>query len=404
MPTRQSSAATHYDWRGKNASGQSVRGEIHANGEAIATATLRRQGIMVTSITKKRAARKQTITNKDIAVLTRQLATMFKSGIPLLQSFDILAQSQNKESMATLITTIRNDVETGSSLHTAFRQHPLLFNELYCNLVAAGEQAGILEELLERLASYKEKTLALRQKIRTAIMYPLAILTVAFVVMIVIMLWVIPAFKQVFNNFGAELPAPTLFVIAMSDALVQHGLIIFTALSAGIYYFFYTWKRSRAMQARMDRLMLYLPILGTLLKKAIWARWSRTLSTMFSAGIPLVDALTSVAAASGNIVYEEATVHIRHAVHTGSSLTVAMDSTRLFPNLATQMVAIGEESGSLDQMLNKVADFYESEVDEATATLSSLMEPFIIVVLGILIGGLVVALYLPIFKLGAVVS
>jgi type IV pilus assembly protein PilC len=404
MPTRQSSAEIHYDWRGKNASGQSVRGEIHANGEAMATATLRRQGIMVTSITKKRAARKQTITSKDIAVLTRQLATMFKSGIPLLQSFDILAQSQSKVSMATLITTIRNDVETGSSLHTAFRQHPLLFNELYCNLVAAGEQAGILEELLERLASYKEKTLALRQKIRTAIMYPLAILMVAFAVMIVIMLWVIPAFKQVFNNFGAELPAPTLFVIAMSDALVQHGWIIFTVLSACIYYFFYTWKRSRAMQSRMDRLMLHLPVLGTLLKKAIWARWSRTLSTMFSAGIPLVDALTSVAAASGNIVYEEATVHIRHAVHTGSSLTVAMDGTRLFPNLATQMVAIGEESGSLDQMLNKVADFYESEVDEATATLSSLMEPFIIVVLGILIGGLVVALYLPIFKLGAVVS
>lgn len=404
MATRQQAQNDAlYSWRGRDAHGRSARGEMRAQGASVVTATLRRQGIFVTRISKKRLQRKQKITEKDIAVFTRQLATMLKAGIPLLQSFDILAQGQAKESMSSLVLAIRKDVETGTSLNTAFRKYPLLFNHLYCNLVAAGEQAGILDQLLERLATYHEKTISIKHKIRTAIVYPSAILAVAFGVTTVIMIWVIPAFKEVFSNFGADLPAPTMVVIAVSDFVVQHGVVLFGALAAAVYYFFHTWKRSRKMQARMDKLMLRLPVFGMIFRKAVWSRWTRTLATMFSAGIPLVDSLESVGAASGNIVYEEATGHIRNAVHTGSSLTVAMENTELFPNLVTQMVSIGEESGSLDQMLNKVADFYESEVDEAVTAMSSLMEPFIIVILGILIGGLVVALYLPIFKLGAVV-
>jgi type IV pilus assembly protein PilC len=404
MATRQQTPPDAlYAWRGRDMNGKSARGEMRAQGAAIVTATLRRQGIFVTRITRKRFQRKQKITEKDIAVFTRQLATMLKAGIPLLQSFDILAQGQSKETLSSLIQAIRKDVETGTSLNTAFRKFPLLFNDLYCNLVAAGEQAGILDQLLERLASYKEKTMAIKHKIKTAIVYPSAILTVAFAVTAVIMIWVIPAFKEVFSNFGADLPTPTLIVIALSDFVVTHGVLLLGAITASSYYFFYTWKRSRTMQARMDKLMLRLPVFGIILRKAVWSRWNRTLATMFSAGIPLVDSLGSVGAASGNHVYAQATESIRNAVHNGTSLTVAMENTELFPNLVTQMVSIGEESGSLDQMLNKVADFYENEVDEAVTAISSLMEPFIIVILGILIGGLVVALYLPILKLGAVV-
>lgn len=404
MATRQQTPSeARYVWRGRDTNGKAARGEMRAQGASVVTATLRRQGIFVTKITKKRFEHKQKITEKDIAVFTRQLATMLKAGIPLLQSFDILAQGQSKETLSSLILAIRKDVETGTSLNTAFRKFPLLFNDLYCNLVAAGEQAGILDQLLERLATYKEKTISIKHKIRTAIVYPAAILMVALGVTTVIMIWVIPAFKEVFSNFGADLPAPTLIVIGLSDFVVQHGVFLFGAMAAALYYFFHTWKRSRKLQARMDKLILRLPVFGMIFRKAVWSRWNRTLATMFSAGIPLVDSLESVGAASGNIVYEEATVSIRNAVHTGSSLTVAMENTELFPNLVTQMVSIGEESGSLDQMLNKVADFYESEVDEAVTAMSSLMEPFIIVILGILIGGLVVALYLPIFKLGAVV-
>ncbi|HEY6772355.1 MAG TPA: type II secretion system F family protein, partial [Oxalicibacterium sp.] len=294
-------------------------------------------------------------------------------------------------------------VETGTSLNQAFRKFPLYFDPLFCNLVAAGEQAGILEDLLTRLAVYKEKTLAIKSKIKSAMFYPVSILAVAFIVTAVIMIWVVPAFKDVFKSFGADLPAPTLLVIAISDFFVANWYIIFGGLFAALYLFFQSWRRSVKMQRTMDRLLLKVPIFGSVIRKATIARWTRTLSTMFAAGVPLVESLDSVGGASGNAVYMDATRAIQTEVSTGTSLTVAMQNADVFPNMVTQMVAIGEESGSLDSMLGKVADFYEAEVDDAVASLSSLMEPLIMVILGVLIGGLVVAMYLPIFKLGSVV-
>jgi type IV pilus assembly protein PilC len=394
---------TVFLWEGKDKAGRSVRGELRAGGEAIVNVTLRRQGILVTKVKKKvyRAGKK--ITDKDLTMFTRQLATMMKAGVPLLQSFDIVGRGHANPSMAKLIMDLRADVETGTSLNNAFRKYPLYFDALFCNLVGAGEQAGILEDLLTRLAIYKEKTLALKAKIKSALMYPCSILAIAFIVTAVIMIWVVPAFKQVFASFGADLPAPTLMVMAISEFFVKWWYLIFGGIFGSLYFFFQSWQRSVKMQNAMDRFMLRLPVFGGVIRKATIARWTRTLATMFAAGVPLVEALDSVGGASGNYVYLEATRRIQTEVSTGTSLTMAMQNTEVFPSLVTQMVAIGEESGALDAMLGKVADFFEEEVDEAVAALSSLMEPMIMVILGVLIGGLVVAMYLPIFKLGSVV-
>jgi type IV pilus assembly protein PilC len=323
--------------------------------------------------------------------------------VPLLQAFDIVGRGHANPAVAKLLLDIKADVETGSSLSQAFRKYPLYFDALYCNLVAAGEQAGILDTLLERLATYKEKILAIKSKIKSALFYPVSIIIVAFVITAVIMIFVIPAFKEVFKSFGADLPAPTLLVMAISDFFVAYWWAIFGIIFGGFYAFFEAWKRSEKVQMAMDRLLLRLPIFGDIIRKAVIARWSRTLSTMFAAGVPLVESLDSVGGAAGNYVYKAATKQIQGEVSTGTSLTNAMTNVNLFPNMVTQMVAIGEESGALDSMLSKVADFFEQEVDDAVEAMSSLMEPIIMVVLGTLIGGMVVAMYLPIFKLGAVI-
>jgi type IV pilus assembly protein PilC len=364
---------------------------------------MRRQGILVTKVKKRRLSGGSAIKQKDIAIFTRQLATMMRAGVPLIQSFDIVARGSTNPRLTRMLTDIRSDVETGTSLSAAFRKHPLYFDALYSNLVEAGEAGGILEALLERLSIYQEKTMAIKNKIRSALIYPVAVLVVAFVVTAVIMIFVIPAFKEVFRSFGADLPAPTLVVIAMSEFFVKYWYLIFGILIGGVYVFFETWKRSPRMQMTMDRLLLRVPVFGDLVMKSSVARWTRTLSTMFAAGVPLVEALDSVGGASGNAVYAQATEQIQKDVSTGSALTTSMQTTGVFPTMVIQMCAIGEESGSLDQMLGKAAEFFEDEVDEAVKGLSSLLEPIIIVVLGTLIGGIVVAMYLPIFKLGAVV-
>lgn len=392
-----------FEWEGKDKNGKTVRGEIRSGGEAAVSATLRRQGVMITKVKKRRMSGGKSIKQKDIAIFTRQLATMMKAGVPLLQSFDIVARGSTNPKLTRLLNDIRSDVETGTSLSAAFRKHPLHFNALYANLVEAGEAGGILEQLLERLALYEEKTLALKSKIKSALMYPVAVMVVAFVVLTVIMIFVIPAFKDVFSSFGADLPAPTLFVIALSEFFVAYWWIIFGLLFGGGYFFMQTWRRSEKMQMTMDRLLLRIPVFGELINKSVIARWTRTLSTMFAAGVPLVEALDSVGGASGNAVYAQATEKIQKDVSTGSALTNAMQSTGVFPTMVLQMASIGEESGSLDHMLGKAAEFYEDEVDEMVKGLSSLMEPFIIVILGTLIGGIVVSMYLPIFKLGSVV-
>ncbi len=392
-----------YEWEGKDRNGRIVRGETRAGGENQVQAMLRRQGILATKIKKRRMRSGKAIKPKDIAVFTRQLATMMKAGVPLLQSFDIVGRGNANPSVTKLLNDIRTDVETGTSLSAAFRKHPLYFNALYCNLVEAGEAAGILEDLLDRLATYMEKTEAIKSKIKSALMYPIAVIVVAFVVVTIIMIFVIPAFKEVFTNFGADLPAPTLFVMGMSEFFVKWWWLIFGVLGGGLYFFLQAWKRSEKVQMFMDRLLLKLPIFGDLVEKSVIARWTRTLSTMFAAGVPLVESLDSVGGAAGNSVYKIATDKIQNEVATGTSLTAAMSNVNLFPSIVLQMTAIGEESGALDHMLGKAADFYEAEVDEMVAGLSSLMEPIIIVVLGTVIGGIVVSMYLPIFKLGQVV-
>ncbi len=389
-------------WEGKDKSGKIVKGELRAAGKETASAQLRRQGITVTKI-KKGGGGGKAVTEKDITLFTRQLATMMKSGVPLIQSFDIVGKGHSNPKVARLLLDIKTDVETGSSLAQAFRKYPLFFDNLYCNLIDAGEQAGILDTLLERLATYKEKTQAIKSKIKSALFYPVSIIVVAFVITAVIMIFVIPAFKELFSNFGADLPGPTLVVMAISDYFVTYWYLIFGIGGGGLYAFFYAWKRNKKVQDMMDRIMLKLPIFGQLIRIASIARWARTLSTMFAAGVPLVEAFDSVAGASGNVVYFDATKQIQREVSTGSGLTVAMQNTNVFPSMVLQMAAIGEEAGSLDSMLSKVADFYEAEVDDAVEALSSLMEPIIMVVLGTLIGGMVVAMYLPIFKMGQVV-
>ncbi|HEY9826237.1 MAG TPA: type II secretion system F family protein [Stenomitos sp.] len=393
-----------FTWEGRNRDGKTVRGEMRAATESVVQTTLRRQGITNARVKKLRIKSGGKVTEKDIALFTRQLATMMRSGVPLLQSFDIVGRGHANPAVGKLLLDIKSDVETGSSLSQAFRKYPLHFDALYCNLVAAGEQAGILETLLDRLATYKEKILAIKSKIKSALFYPVAVIVVALIITAVIMIFVIPAFKEVFQSFGADLPAPTLMVIAISDFFVAYWWAIFGVIGGGVYAFFESWKRSEKMQMAMDRLLLRLPIFGDIIRKSVIARWTRTLATMFAAGVPLVESLESVGGAAGNYVYKAATREIQSEVATGINLTTSMQGVNLFPNMVTQMVAIGEESGALDSMLGKVADFFEQEVDDAVEAMSSLMEPMIMVVLGTLIGGMVIAMYLPLFKLGAVVS
>ena len=393
----------NFTWEGKDKSGKIVKGELRAGGEAVVQATLRRQGILVSKVKKQKAGSGGKVTEKDVSLFTRQMATMMKAGVPLLQAFDIVGKGHANPAVARLLGELKMEVETGSSLASAFRKYPAHFDALFCNLVSAGEQAGILETLLDRLASYKEKIIAIKSKIKAALFYPIAIIVVAFIITAIIMIFVIPSFKQVFTAFGADLPAPTLFVMAISDAFVKYWYLIFGGIFGGLYSFLSLWKRSVPVQIAMDRLLLKAPVFGDLVRKSTIARWTRTLSTMFAAGVPLVEALDSVGGASGNFVYVLATKEIQNKVSTGTSLTVAMQESNVFPRMVIQMCSIGEESGALDSMLSKVADFFEAEVDDAVEALSSLMEPLIMVVLGTLIGGMVIAMYLPIFKMGQAV-
>ncbi len=401
--SRRDPRAITYQWEGKDKSGKAVRGDIRASGENVIKATLRRQGVMVTKIKKQKMGGGGRVSEKDITLFSRQLATMMKAGVPLLQAFDIVGKGATNPAVGKLLMAVKMEVETGSPLAAAFRKYPQYFDPLFCNLVAAGEQAGILEMMLDRLATYKEKTLAIKSKIKTALFYPVAIIAVAFVIVALIMIFVIPAFKTVFANFGADLPMPTLVVMAISEFFVAYWYLIFGIAFGGVYGFLKLWKKSLAVQIFMDRLALKVPVFGDLIRKATVARWTRTCSTMFAAGVPLVEALDSVGGASGNWVYANATKQIQSEVSTGTALTVAMDNTKVFPNMVLQMVSIGEETGALDSMLGRVADFYEAEVDDAVDALASLMEPMIMVVLGSLIGGIVIAIYLPIFKMGQAV-
>jgi type IV pilus assembly protein PilC len=399
-PAAEGAKQFNYSWTGKDKSGKVVKGELRAPGESLVVATLRRQGIQVSSVKKVSARGGKKITEKDITIFTRQLAVMMKAGVPLLQAFEIVGRGHANPSVGKLLIDIKTDVETGSSLAQAFRKYPLYFDALFCNLVGAGEAAGILDTLLDRLATYKEKIIAIKGKIKSALFYPVSIIVVALVVTAVIMIFVIPVFKDLFKSFGADLPGPTLVVMAISDWFIGNWWWLFPGGGAGIWFFFYTWKRSTKMQQVIDRLTLKIPVFGDVIRKATIARWCRTLSTMFAAGVPLVESLDSVAGAAGNYVYYAATKKIQQEVSSGTALTAAMTNSEVFPSMVLQMVAIGEESGALDSMLSKVADFFEQEVDEAVDSLSSLMEPAIMVILGGLIGGIVVAMYLPIFKMG----
>jgi type IV pilus assembly protein PilC len=400
---REKSREALFLWEGRDKLGRTVKGEMRAGGESVVAATLRRRGVMQPKIKKATFSRGKRISGKDIAIFTRQLATMMKAGVPLMQSFDIVGRGHGNPTMGRLLNDIRADIETGTSLNQAFRKYPLYFDALFCNLVAAGEQAGILESLLDRLAVYQEKTLALKGKIKKAMFYPAAIIIVAVLITAIIMIFVIPSFKSVFASFGAQLPLATEVVIAMSDFIVAWWWIILLGFGGGLYFLIQAWKRSPKVQLVIDRTVLKLPVLGDLVVKASVARWSRTLATTFAAGVPLVEALDSVGPASGNAVYKDATRSVQSEVNMGTALAVAMQNTNVFPNMAVQMTSIGEESGSLDAMLSKVADYYEREVDETVDALASLIEPVIMVVLGVIIGGLVIAIYLPIFKMGQVV-
>ena len=390
-------------WEGVDRNNKPLRGEMRAVSETVATTNLRRQGIRVVKIKRQSFRGGRSVNEKDITFFTRQLATMLKAGVPLLQSFDIIARGHNNARFSRLMLDLKNKVETGSSLSQAFREHPKHFDQLYCNLVQAGETAGMLDAILDRLATYKEKILAIKGKIKSALFYPIAVIVVAIVVTFVIMIFVIPAFKSVFSSFGANLPFLTQVVIDISDFVVAYWwamLIIVVGVFMGIRL---SIKRSESMRYLVHRLSLKIPIIGSILEKATIARWTRTLQTMFAAGVPLVESLDAVGGASGNMVYIAATKRIQTDVSTGTSLTNAMSAVNLFPPMVLQMTQIGEESGSLDNMLGKIADFYEREVDDAVTALSSLLEPIIIVFLGVVVGGLVVAMYLPIFKLGAVI-
>jgi type IV pilus assembly protein PilC len=393
-----------FNWEGVDKNNKTIRGDLRAASETVVTTTLRRQGIRVIKIKRLSLRGGGSIKERDITFFTRQLSTMMRAGVPLLQSFDIVARGHSNARFSRMLLDIKGQVESGTSLSQAFRRHPMHFDGLYCNLIAAGEQAGVLDTVLDRLATYKEKILAIKGKIKAALFYPAMVITVAIVVVTVIMVFVIPSFKEVFSSFGASLPGPTLMVIAISDFFVAYWYMVVALMIGAAIGAWFMWKRVPAFRRIFDRISLKIPIIGKVLRQAAIARWSRTLATMFAAGVPLVDALDSVAGAAGNQVYADATRRIRTDVSTGTSLSGAMIATDVFPNMVLQMTQIGEESGSLDGMLNKVADFYEREVDDAVTALSSLMEPLLMVFLGIIVGGLVIAMYLPIFKLGSVVG
>jgi len=390
-------------WEGVDRNNKPLRGEMRAVSETVATTNLRRQGIKVVKIKRQTFRGGRSVSDKDITFFTRQLATMLKAGVPLLQSFDIIARGHSNARFSRLMMDIKSKVETGSSLSQAFREHPKYFDALYCNLVQAGETAGMLDGVLDRLATYKEKILAIKSKIKSALFYPISVIVIAIVVTWVIMIFVIPAFKQVFASFGANLPWLTQVVIDISDFFVKWWWAMFIVIVGAVVGIRLSIKRSETVRFAVHRLSLKIPVIGGILEKATIARWTRKLQTMFAAGVPLVESLDAVGGASGNMVYIQATKKIQTEVSTGTSLTNAMASTNLFPTMVLQMVQIGEESGSLDNMLGKVADYYEREVDDAVAALSSLLEPVIICFLGVVVGGLVVAMYLPIFKLGAVI-
>jgi type IV pilus assembly protein PilC len=393
-----------FAWEGRDKRGARIKGKSLAPDEQALRAELRRQGVAPTRVRKQSQGRKGGKVNAgDIAIFSRQLSTMLAAGIPLVQGFEIVANGNDKPSMQKLILDIKADVEGGTSLHEALAKHPLYFDDLYVNLVEAGEQAGALESLLDKVATYKEKTEALKKKVKKALFYPTAVLGVAVIVTVILLIFVIPEFENLYKGFGADLPAFTQFVIGLSKFVQHDGVFIAMVVGAAIWGFIYFKKRSRAMREFLDRLTLRVPIIGPIMRKAAIARYARTLSTMFSAGVPLVEALDSVAGATGNIVYEKGVLAMRDEVATGQRLQRAMENTGLFPNMVNQMIAVGEESGSLDEMSAKVATFYEAEVDNAVDAMSSLLEPLIMVILGVLVGGLVIAMYLPIFKLAAVI-
>ena len=390
-------------WVGKDKKGKEVRGEMRAVSDSLVRVSLRAKGLNDIRVKKQRFAKMGKVKPSDVAVFTRQLATMMKSGVPLLQTFDIVANGHSNPAVTKLLFEIKGSVETGTSLAGAFALHPDHFDELYCSLIAAGEKAGILDMILDRLAIYQEKMQAIKSKIKSAMFYPISVMAVALIVTSVIMIFVVPSFKEVFAGFGAELPGPTLIVMAISDFFVANWYIIFGGLIGGIIFMGKLIKKNEKVRHVFERMLLKIPVFGDILRKSAVARWNRTLATMFAAGVPLVEALDSVAGAAGNIVYYTATKNIQKLVSTGQSLTVSMQEQKVFPNMVIQMAQIGEDAGSLDNMLNKAAEFYEGEVDDAVAALSSLIEPIIIVFLGVVIGGLVVAMYLPIFKIAGTV-
>ena len=399
------SKGKRFTFEGKNIETERlVRGEVVAKDEEEARKKLQRRGIRPLRISKVKTARKRRITQEDITVFTRQLATMMKAGLPLMQAFEIVARGHSNPSMTEILMQVRSDVEQGSALGKSFSKYPKYFDRFYCNLVSAGESGGVLESLLDKLAVYKEKTQAIKKKVKTALTYPIAIIVVAIALIFIMMMFVLPAFKEVYANMGAELPDLTQLVMNLSDLFVDYGWIMIILLIASAFGLYKLHEKSPTFQKRIDALILRLPIFGTIVRKATIARWARTTSTLFAAGVPLVEVLDSVAGASGNILYEEATQDIRAKVTQGLSLTSSMQSTDMFPNMVIQMAAIGEESGSLDDMLNKAAEFYEDEVDNSVSRLSALMEPIIMVVLGSLIGILLIAMYLPLFNLGNVVG
>jgi type IV pilus assembly protein PilC len=396
---------TQFLWEGKDKRGNKVRGKSLAANEATLRADLRRQGVAPTRVKTQSGAFRSggKVNAMDIAVFSRQLATMMSAGIPMVQAFEIIGNGHEKPSMQKLVLDIKANIEGGSTLHESLAKHPLYFDDLFVNLVEAGEQAGALETLLDKIATYKEKTEALKKKIKKALFYPIAVLAVAVIVSTILLIFVIPQFEALFKGFGADLPAFTQMVVNLSRFMQHQGWMVLIAIAGAVYAFMYFHKRSRNMRRALDRMFLKFPIIGPILVKSAIARFARTLSTMFAAGVPLVEAMGSVAGATGNIVYEEGTMRMKDEVATGQRLQRAMENTGLFPNMVVQMIAVGEESGSLDTMSAKVAEFYETEVDNAVDSMSSLMEPVIMAVLGVLVGGMVIAMYLPIFKLGAVV-
>lgn len=396
-----------FAWEGTDKKGNRVKGESRGNNANIVKADLRRQGVTPLKVKKKSAlataGKGKAIQPKDIAIFTRQLATMLSSGVPLVQAFDIIGKGHENPKMQELVLTVKADVEGGSNLADSLRKHPLYFDDLVCNLVEAGEAAGVLDTLLDKIATYKEKTEALKSKIKKALFYPTAVMVVAFIVTAILLIFVVPQFESLFKNFGADLPAFTQMVVGMSRFMQEYWYLVFGAIGGVVYGLLQAKKRSRKFNQGLDRLVLKLPVIGAIMTKAAIARYARTLSTMFAAGVPLVEALDSVSGATGNIVYANAVLRMRDQVATGQQLQLSMTQTGLFPNMVVQMVAIGEESGSLDAMLAKVADFFEREVDDAVDSLSSLLEPLIMAILGVLVGGLVVAMYLPIFKMGSAI-